>query len=209
VAYWNPGPGVDASRRYDVAGFARLTGEASVRAPLLGTRVGLRLFGGAYLSGSDPLKQRRIMVAGADPYQTFTNPLLRSAGALLVRPGLHYQAPGDAGLRAFRSSLGGRWAVALNAEIARSLIHREQGVVRDVMFEGFFDFGLVDSMATGYSDLHDAGIGVVTQHQVGDLAWTMRLEIPLEMNAWTLSAGDRPPGSRIAFRWIVSMSPSF
>jgi hypothetical protein len=217
VAYWNPRPGVESARAYDLAGFARLTAEASMRARAWrGTRVGLRLFGGAYLSTSDPLKQRRIMVAGADPYQTFTNPLLRSAGALFVRPGLNYQAPGDAGLRAFRPSLGGRWAVALNAEITRSLLHREQGVVRDVMFEGFFDFGLVDSMATGphvggkaYSDLHDAGLGVVTRHQVGDLPWVMRLEFPIEMNAWSLSAADRPPGRRIAFRWVVSMSPSF
>ena len=217
VAYAYPGPGVEASTRYDIAPFARLTGEASVRAPAwFGTRVGLRVFGGAYLSGSDPLKQRRIMVAGADPFETFTNPLLRSAGALLVRPGLHYQAPGDAGLRAFRPSLGGRWAVALNAAISHSLMHREQGVVRDVALEGFFDVALVDSAATspqpssrGYSDLHDAGIGLVTRHQVGDLAWAMRFEFPFEMNAWNLAPDYRPPGGHVAFRWLISMNPSF
>jgi hypothetical protein len=200
-----------------VAGFARVTAEASVRAPAwLGTRVGLRLFGGAYLSTSDPLKQRRIMVAGADPYQTFTNPFVRSAGALFVRPGLYYQAPGDAGLRAFRPTLGGRWALAVNAELTHSLVHRERGVVRNVALEGFFDIGLVDSMATSpqpggkpYSVLHDSGIGVVTQHQAGDLAWTMRVEFPIEMNAWSLSAADRPTGGRIAFRWVVSLSPTF
>jgi hypothetical protein len=217
VAYWNPKPGVQSSKSYDVAGFARVTGEASVRAPAwLGTRVGLRLFGGAYLSGSDPLKQRRIMVAGADPYQTFTNPFVRSAGALFVRPGFYYQTPGDAGLRAFRPSLGGRWAVAVNAEITRSLLHRERGVVRDVALAAFFDVGLVDSMATTpndsdrpYADLHDSGIGVVTQHQVGDLAWTMRLEFPVEMSPWALSAADPPSSGRFAFRWVVSLSPSF
>ena len=210
VAYWNPRTGVEATRGYDVAGFARITAEASVRAAAgHGTRVGLRVFGGAYLSGSDPLKQRRIMLAGADPYQTFTNPLLRSVGALFVRPGFHYQAPGDAGLRAFNPSLGGRWALALNAEVTRSLIHRDAGLVRSVALEGFFDVGLVDSMATAphlgdkpYSALHDAGVGVVTQRQAGDLAWTMRLEFPIEMN-------DPPSGGRVAFRWIVSMSPSF
>jgi hypothetical protein len=88
--------------------------------------------------------------------------------------------------------------------------------VRDVALEAFFDAALVDSMATSpqasgkpYSDLHDSGIGVVTQHQVGDLAWTMRLDIPIELNARSLSAADRPSGSRIAFRWLVSLSPSF
>jgi hypothetical protein len=216
VAYSQPGPGLESSTRYDVAGFARLTGEASVRAPTwLGTRVGLRLFGGAYLGTADPLKQRRIMVAGADPYETFTNPLLRSAGALFVRPDFYYHAPGDAGLRAYRPSLGGRWAAALNAELTHSLVHHERGVVRDVALEGFFDIALVDSMATSpqlngksYSDLHDTGIGVVTRHQVGDLEWTMRLEVPFEMNAWSLSA-DRSTGGQFAFRWVVSLSPSF
>ncbi len=217
VAYWNPGRGLESSKSYDLAGFARLTGEASVRAPAwLGTRVGLRLFGGAYLSGSDPLKQRRIMVAGADPYQTFTNPFVRSEGALFVRPGVYYHSPGGAGLRAFRPDLGGRWAVALNAEISRSIVRRERGAVRDVALEAFVDFGLVDSVATTpngsdatYADLHDSGIGVVTRHQVGDLAWTMRFEFPIEMNEWTLSAADPPSGSRVAFRWVVSLSPSF
>ena len=64
------------------------------------------------------------------------NPLLRSAGALLVRPGLHYQAPGGAGLRAFSPSLGGRWALAVNGEVSRSLLHRQGGIVRDVALEG-------------------------------------------------------------------------
>ena len=97
----------------------------------------------------------------------------------------------------------------MNAEVTRSLIERDAGLLRNVALEGFFDVGLVDSMATGphlsdrpYSDLHDAGVGVVTQHQAGDLAWTMRLEFPIEMN-------DRPSGGRVAFRWIVSLSPSF
>ena len=156
------------------------------------------------------------MVAGADPYETFTNPLLRSAGALFVRPGFNYQAPGDAGLRAFRPSLGGRWAVSLNAELARSILRRDRGIVRDVAVEGFVDVALVDSMATGphlngktYSGLYDAGIGVVTRHQAGDLAWTMRLEFPIAMNSPTLSAGERPSPDPIAFRWVVSLSPSF
>src|SRR5207247_1019138 len=75
VVYWNPGPGVVAANRYDVDAFERFTGEASVRAPFwLGTTLGLRLFGGAYAGASDPVRQRRIPVAGADPYATFTDP---------------------------------------------------------------------------------------------------------------------------------------
>src|SRR3989442_539496 len=108
VVYWNPGSGVVSTNRYDFEAFGRFTGEASVRSQLLG----VRLFAGAYLGNSNPVRQRRISFAGADPYETFTNPLLRSRGALLVRPDFHYHAPGGANLRGFRSDLGGAWARA-------------------------------------------------------------------------------------------------
>src|SRR5439155_1314630 len=80
LVYSTPGGGYASSCRYDVEGFGRFTGEASVRAPFpLGTTFGVRLFGGAYAGRSAPVPQRRIPIAGADPYETFTNPLLRSA----------------------------------------------------------------------------------------------------------------------------------
>src|SRR5206468_6818662 len=165
--YWNPGPGIASPDRYDFAAFARATGEASVRTPFwLGARLGLRLFAGGYWSGSDPLKQRRIMVAGADPYETFTNPLLRSAGALLVRPDFHYHAPGGANLRAFNPNLGGRWAVAANFETTRRL-----GLPEHAELELFLDAGIVDPQAVpassagqSYTTLYDGGVGLVTHH---------------------------------------------
>ena len=104
----------------------------------------------------------------------------------------------------------------MNGEISRSVLHRSRGIVRDVALGAFVDLGLVDSAATSpngsdkaYSGLHDSGIGVVTQHQVGDLAWTLRVDFPIEMNAWTLSAADPASTSSIAFRWVVSLSSSF
>jgi hypothetical protein len=43
----------------------------------------------------------------------------------------------------------------------------------------------------------------------GDLDWTMRVEFPLIVNRWD-AAADRPRGAeRAAFRWQVSLSPSF
>jgi hypothetical protein len=204
---------VASGSRYDVAGFARLTGEASVRAPFwLGTRVGVRLFGGAYLSGSDPVKQRRIMVAGADPYETFTNPLLRSVGALFVRPDFHYQEPGDADARAFRPDLGGRWAAALNAELERPLFRRTRGLGRAVAPEAFCGVALVEWLATGPSGCtarNDAGFGIVARQETGDLHWALRAEFPIEMNAWRLAPDYGPTDGRIAFRWLVSLAPSF
>src|SRR5207244_1257020 len=69
LVYSNPGIGVVTSTRYDVEGFGRLTGEASVRAPFwLGTTLGVRLFGAGYAGRSIPVRQRRIPIAGADPY---------------------------------------------------------------------------------------------------------------------------------------------
>src|SRR5205807_942066 len=67
---------------YTYKGLGRITGEVSVRTPLSrGTTFGVRVFTGASLGSSNPVRQLRVAVAGADPYETFTNPLLRSRGA--------------------------------------------------------------------------------------------------------------------------------
>ncbi|HEV8382317.1 MAG TPA: M1 family metallopeptidase [Gemmatimonadales bacterium] len=211
VVYRNPGAGVQSSSRYDIEGFARATGEVSLRTPFLG----IRLFGGAYLAQTEPVLQRRIMLAGADPYQTFTNPLLRSRGALFVRPDFHYQAPGDANLRGFRPDLGGRWAVALNIEGAKTIFRRarDAGLFNNVALEAFADAGLVDTLAVrasggqSYRTLYDAGVGLVTRHRINELAWTMRFEMPFIVNRWDQAASGT--GKRAAFRWVVSLEPSF
>jgi len=217
VVYARPGPGYGSASRYDVEGFGRFTGEASVRAPFrLGTTIGVRLFGGAYAGRSVPVPQRRIPIAGADPYETFTNPLLRSEGALLVRPGFHYHAPGNGNLRGFASDLGGRWALTANLELTRSVWRRDRGILRDVSIMGFADGGLVDTLAVPsttpgrrYTPLYDGGLGLVTRHQIRDLGWTMRLELPLVVSHPTYAADPRPGEGRLAFRWQVSLAPSF
>ncbi|HEU5262324.1 MAG TPA: M1 family metallopeptidase [Gemmatimonadales bacterium] len=219
VLYWNPGRGVVSRDRYDVEGFGRVTGDASVRAPLLlGTTLGARVFAGAYVGPSNPVRQRRIPVAGAGPYETFTNPFLRSRGALFVRPDFHYHAPGGANLRGFRSDLGGRWALAANLELDRSLLRLDGGggMLREVALHGFVDGGLVDTLAVPssqgrrwYTILYDGGVGLVTRHQIKDLAWTMRFELPLVVNRWDRAADFRSGDGRLAFRWQVSLEPSF
>src|SRR5690242_15320541 len=222
VVYLNPGAGyVAGTSRYDVAGFGRFTGEASVRAPFwLGTNLGLRLFGGVYAGASPPVPQRRIPIAGADPYETFTNPLLRSAGALFVRPDFQYHAPGNGNLRGFRSDLGGRWALTANLELTRSVWRRDGGILRDVALTGFADGGLVDTLAVPrpptasgvgrwYTPLYDGGVGLVTRHQIRDLGWTMRFELPLVVSRSTYARYLQPSGGRLAFRWQLSLAPSF
>src|SRR4029077_4581406 len=166
--YANPGRGIVSPTRYDFEGFGRFTGEASVRTPFWArTTLGLRLFAGAYTGASEPVRQRRIPVAGADPYETFTDPLLRSRGALFLRPDFYYHAPGNANLRAFQRDLGGRWAVSVNGEVTRSLGQRDHGFVREASLMGFADAGLVDTLAVpatkpgrGSTFLYDGGLGI-------------------------------------------------
>lgn len=218
VVYRVPGQGIIAENRYDFNTYARITGAASVRTPLVGgTRLGIRIFGGAFLSADPPPLQRRIYVAGADPYETFTDPLLRSRGAWFVRPGFYYQSPGDANLRAFDPALGGRWAVSTNIEITRSVLTRRSGFLRSATVEGFLDAGLVDTTAvasvsgkaTG-TRLWDGGLGLVTVTAIRDLFWTTRFEVPFLVNRYDHAADLRPYGDgNAAFRWSVSLAPSF
>jgi hypothetical protein len=163
------------------------------------------------------------MLAGADPYETFTNPLLRSRGALFVRPDFNYQAPGDANLRGFRPDLGGRWAVALNMEGTKTLFRRASndenpagasGLFNQVALEAFADAGVVDPRAVppstagkSYTTLYDAGVGLVTRHRINELAWTMRFEMPFVVNRWNYAADGTD--KRVAFRWLISLEPSF
>ena len=218
LVYRNPGAGIQSETRYDVEPFLRPTAEVSVRTPFIWkTMFGARLFAGGYIAQNDPPLQRRVMVSGADPYETFTNPLLRSKGALLVRPDFHYHAPGGANLRGFRPDLGGRWAVALNMEGTKSVYRRRQGFLRDVSLEAFADAGVVTSQAvpsaTGasYTTLYDGGLGVLTRHRINDLAWTMRFEMPLVVNRWDYAAdvGEAATDGRLHFRWQISLEPSF
>ena len=217
VVYSNPGNGIVSPTRYDFEGFGRFTGEASVRTPFWArTTLGLRLFAGGYTGASTPVRQRRIPVAGADPYETFTDPFLRSRGALFVRPDFYYHAPGNANLRAFRRDLGGRWAVSVNGELTRSLGRRDHGFLREASLMGFADAGVVDTLAVpatkpgrGSTYLYEGGVGLVTRHQLGDLDWTLRFEVPLVVAPFQFAADTVSSHGRLAFRWQVSLSPSF
>jgi len=210
VVYRYPDRGVVSNKRYDVEPFARATGEASMRTPLGGiATLGVRVFGGAYVA-DNPVRQRRIPIAGADPYETFTNPLLRSRGALLVRPDFHYHAPGNANLRAFRPDLGGRWAVGVNLEATSP-------VVAGLALETFLDLGVVDTTAVPsappgqwYTTLYDGGVGLITKHRVRDLDCTLRLEFPLAVNRSDYAADwSGTTEGLFAFRWQISLESSF
>ena len=217
LVYEHATPPVASGTQYLYYGFTRTTGEVSVRTPVArATTFGARLFAGAYLGSSNPVRQLRVAVAGADPYTTFANPFLRSRGALLVRPDFHYHAPGGPNLRGFRNDLGGRWAVGVNLELMRILARRNAGFLREAALEAFVDLGVADTLALPssspgrwYTTLYDGGLGIVTRHQVKGMEWTMRLELPLAVNRWDVAAHDPANSTRFAPRWQVSLAPSF
>jgi len=217
VVYSSPGRGIVSATRYDFEGFGRFTGEASVRTPFWArTTLGLRLFAGGYTGASPPVRQRRIPIAGADPYETFSDPLLRSRGALFLRPDFYYHAPGNANLRSFRRDLGGRWAVSVNGELTRSLGRRDHGFLREASLMGFADAGVVDTVAVpatkpgrGSTFLYEGGLGLVTRHQLRDLDWTLRFEVPFVVAPFQFAADSVSGKARLALRWQVSLSPSF
>jgi peptidase M1-like protein len=219
VVYRYPGAGVVSKHRYDIEPFARATGEISLRRPFwLKSSLRVRAFGGAYVADNRPPLQRRIPIAGADPYETFTNPLLRSRGALFVRDGFHYHAAGNANLRAFRPDLGGRWAVGVNIEATKPLLPaRRTGVLRGAALETFLDLGVVDTAAVpsappgrSYTTLYDAGVGLVTRQRIRDLDWMFRLEFPIVVNRSDYAADwSGTTESRFAFRWQITLESSF
>jgi hypothetical protein len=217
IVYRYPGPGIVTEHRYDLEPFLRGTAQLSTRLPFwLGTTIGLRGFAGGYWAHSPPPAQRRIYVAGADPYETFTNPLLRSRGALFVRPDFFYQAPGDANLRGFAPQLGGRWAVSGTVELSRTIFTLPRAPVRAVALHLFGDGGLVDSAAAAsytpgkaVTPLWDAGAGAVATAQIGDLSWTVRFDVPWLVSRWNFAADPHGRDRRAQFRWLVSLEPSF
>ena len=217
LVYEHATPPVASGTQYLYYGFTRTTGEVSVRTPVArATTFGARVFAGAYLGPSNPVRQLRVAVAGADPYTTFASPFLRSRGALLVRPDFHYHAPGGPNLRGFRNDLGGRWAVGVNLELMRTVARRTAGFLREAALEAFVDLGVADTLALPssspgrwYTTLYDGGLGIVTRHQVKGMEWTMRLELPLAVNRWDVAADDPANSTRFAPRWQVSLAPSF
>lgn len=203
-----------SSGQYDGQLFGRLTGAAWVRRSVLGFDVGVRAFAGAYVAGDPPVNQRGIMVHGADPYETLENPMVRAQGAPFVMPDVYYHSPGNLNLRGYKPSYGGRWGVALNLEVHRRLLAWESGVVRSIGLVGFWDGGVVDTLAvrsfSGQSvkPLYDAGPGVQAWFRIGDVSFPLRVEFPVYLSS--PSAGHVPDKNRyLDFRWLVSLQPIF
>ena len=214
VMYDHEGPGVTTDQRYDTQGYFRGAFVATARRPLgKAMSVALRGYAGAALADAPVAKQRQIYLAGADPYQQLYNPFLRSEGALLVRPGVYYQAPGGANLRGFDPHASSRQAYSLNAQLDYTLLTRRRvRLFSKVTVSLWGDAALADlpSGSEVYGPLRgfaDAGVGISASHRIGSTSFVTRFDVPIFVSEATL-AQDSDPGDQVGFRWLFSFAPA-
>jgi hypothetical protein len=206
VAYPNAGAAVDRTV------FGRMTALAAIRFPL-GSAVtaGFRGYVGATVGGPLP-RQRRVFLSGADPYERLDNPFLRSRGALLAGPDIHYHAPGGAGVRGLDARASSDNALGATAELDYAPWRHPHGVVLKRIAIGVFtDVAMGDGDLTGTRGhlvaVADAGVGLRLDQRLGQTSYQLRLDLPLWVSRPRLAEGHA--GRAIGFRWIVSLAPSF
>jgi hypothetical protein len=88
-------------------------------------------------------------------------------------------------------------------------------VARQIALGLFLDGGVVDARVFGPASgshgttLYDAGAGLSANLRIGDLAWTTRFEVPFVVNRFAFAADPNGRDRRAAFRWQLSLEPSF
>jgi hypothetical protein len=195
-------------------GYGRLVVQGSARRSL-SSRLGLgaRAFVGL-VAAADPVPtQRRMTLAGADPYQRFGSPFLRSRGSLFATDGFHFHAPGGAGLRGLDPSLSAPHALGATIETEYALSRRPPGgILSRIALAAFVDGALADGDLAGADDrltsAADAGVGVRLDHTIGQTAFQTRLDLPLWVSRPEL-AQDDGPSSPVGFRWTFGLTPPF
>ncbi|MBA2627981.1 MAG: M1 family metallopeptidase [Gemmatimonadales bacterium] len=216
LSYANPGPGVTTDRRYDVQGYFRGTFEAIARRQLSRKlNFGVRLYGGAALAKDSVVRQRRIFLAGADPYEQLHNPFTRSRGSLFRQEKFNYHVPGGGNLRGFRPDASALSVLALNVELERAFISRPRAkLFRQVSLAAFGDFALADGdfskppQQTGHRIAGDAGLGIRAAHRIGQTDFVMRFDAPIYVGLSYL-AQSLVPGRHFAWRGSFSFQPAF
>jgi hypothetical protein len=164
------------------------------------------------IAGDSAPRQRRIFLAGGDPYERFGSPFLRSRGSLLAGSDVYYHFPGGAGVRGLDPSLTG--TTALGASIELEVVLRRGSPFRmfnRVVLAGFADGALGNGdlgPANGLRSVGDAGIGIRAEHRFRETRFVTRLDFPLWVSRPTL-AHDRQPEGAFGLRWSVSFLPSW
>ncbi len=213
VEYRSRGAGLTTGDSYDAQPYGRLTGEVKAARWLGRTGFAVRAYGGWVESGSRPLRQRQLFVAGADPYEQFTNPFLRSRGALLAGADVHYVMPGGGGVRGLTAGTAATRMVSLNGDLERSVLSRAKaGVFREVRIAAFGDIALANGDvpaqgATGAALVSDAGVGIRIAHCIGQTPFVTSFDFPVAVSRPRLAVNQRSQG--VALRWVVSATPGF
>ena len=187
-----PAPGQHALRGWTYArGLLDL--RSAARAGAFDVR--FRTVAAGTLGGGAVPPQRRIFLSGADPYQTFANPLLRSAGSLLTRGGVHYQAPGGGGLRGFAAAASASWLVGAGVDAGYRLYERPGGgLFRAVALRAFGEGAWLDRAAIRRDAAADAGVGISASHRVGPTSFVTRLDFPLVVSRPAAAVAGQPLG---------------
>ena len=221
VEYRNRGSGLSTEESYDAQPYARLVAEGTARRGL-GRRASLSIRGyaGWVESGRHPLKQRQLFVAGADPYEQFSNPFLRSRGALLAGSDVHYQMPGGGGLRGLAPGASATRLLAVNVDADRTVLRRPDRdttttrgmrLFREVRLAAFGGaaLGNGDIPRTGASAsfVADAGIGIKMGHRIGQTSFVTRFDVPFLVTRPRLAVSGTDASFQL--RWVVSASATF
>ncbi len=198
-------PGCAPQHALQVATYARglLETSRAVRVGAFDLRI--RGVAGGTLGGLAVPLQRRIFLAGADPYETFTDPFLRSGGSLFARSGVHYQAPGGGDLRGFGTAAA-NWLAGLGAEAAWRMVDVPQRrLFNSVSVAAFADGALLDRAAVGRAAAADAGFGLRATHRVGPSSFVTRVDFPLVVTQPTAAVGGAARDGVVKFRFVWSL----
>ena len=209
--------GPSGSGLYQVQGERALRGSTYLRGLLESRRsarigafdVGIRtVLAGATASGVLP-HQRGIFLAGADPYETFTNPFLRSRGSLFGGDA-HYQAAGGGDLRGFAPGVAAGWLAGANIEAGPRLVDRPtRHLFSTVSLVGFADAAVLDPHALHRVAAGDLGIGLRASHRIGPTRFVTRVDFPLVVSRAGYAVGAKPGGGRFALRAVWSLEEAF
>jgi hypothetical protein len=196
--------------------YARATVIGTARTSL-GSRLGFgarAYFGAAGAQDAAP-KQRQVYLQGADPLEQFSNPFLRSRGALLVGNDFRYHALGGAGLRGADPRVSTSALAGLSLELEGTVLARPQArLFNRVGIALFSDLaqGLGGPVEPRLGEqlgfVGDAGIGLRVDHRIGDTRFTTRFDFPIYLSRPELAHGAEPGDEDMEFRWTFSFEPA-
>ncbi len=174
-----------------------------------------RLYFGAAGGAEAAPKQRQVYLQGADPLEQFSNPFLRSRGALLVGDDFRYHAIGGAGLRGADPRVSTSVIAGLSLELEGTVLARPKAkLFNRVGLALFSDLaqGLGGPVEPRLGDrlgfVGDAGLGLRVDHRIGDTRFTTRLDFPLYVSRPEVAHGADPGDEDVEFRWTFSFEPA-